>query len=109
MSRRSPIRGVSSLPTWRRCALDAPTRSPLIPMRKAGKGPPPSPPKGPALPFPNSYWVVPGRLLAGEHPEGVSSADTLERLQALLDAGISCFVDLTMPEEMHAYDVDLPT
>lgn len=77
-------------------------------MRKGGKASPAGP-AAPALPFPNSYWVIPGRLLAGEHPEGVSSADTLERLQNLLDAGITCFIDLTMPDEMHAYDVDLPT
>jgi ADP-ribosyl-[dinitrogen reductase] hydrolase len=59
-------------------------------------------------PIPNSYWVIPGKLLAGEHPGGHSPQETQERLQRLLDAGISCFVDLTMPDELEPYDTELP-
>ncbi|MBM2853694.1 MAG: 2 protein [Steroidobacteraceae bacterium] len=59
-------------------------------------------------PLPNSYWVVPGRLLAGEHPSGPNGLATLERLQRLLDAGIDCFIDLTEPGELDAYDKLLP-
>lgn len=61
-----------------------------------------------APPLPNCYWVVPGLLLAGEHPGGATPEETQERLQRLLDAGIECFVDLTMPDEMPPYDVALP-
>ncbi|MBX5460925.1 MAG: ADP-ribosylglycohydrolase family protein [Steroidobacteraceae bacterium] len=61
-----------------------------------------------ARPHPNCYWVVPGKLLAGEHPAGVTLEETQQRLQDLLAAGIDCFIDLTMPGEMPAYDVDLP-
>jgi len=38
-------------------------------------------------PTPRVYWVVPGRLCAGEYP--------LERLELLQAAGVDAFVDLT--------------
>jgi len=52
--------------------------------------------------------VVPGKLLAGEHPGGATRAETQARLKRLIDAGITCFIDLTMPDELEPYDVDLP-
>lgn len=39
------------------------------------------------LPHRGCYWVLPGRLLAGPYPE--------IELQALLNAGVDCFIDLT--------------
>ena len=51
----------------------------------------------PARPFGNCYWLWPGRLLAGEHPGYAGEAALAARLQALRDAGITCFVDLTAP------------
>jgi ADP-ribosyl-[dinitrogen reductase] hydrolase len=54
-------------------------------------------------PLPNSYWVEPGRLLAGEHPSGASWSVTVERLQALLAAGVTLFVDLTEEHELTSY------
>lgn len=62
----------------------------------------------PAPPLPNSYWVFPGRLLAGEHPAGPTSESTRERLARLLAAGIECFIDLTEPAETDSYDAALP-
>lgn len=59
-------------------------------------------------PLPNSYWVEPGRLLAGEYPAAASEEGTRSRLRRLLDAGIDCFIDLTMPGELEAYDRLLP-
>ncbi|HKZ74384.1 MAG TPA: ADP-ribosylglycohydrolase family protein [Steroidobacteraceae bacterium] len=61
-----------------------------------------------SAPLPNSYWVLPGRLLAGEHPQGRTAEETRSRLARLIDAGIDCFVDLTAPEERTSYDLDLP-
>jgi ADP-ribosylglycohydrolase len=61
-----------------------------------------------ARPLPSSYWVLPGQLLAGEHPVADTRVQTRARVRALLDAGINCFLDLTMPQELDAYDVDLP-
>jgi len=46
-------------------------------------------------PHDNCYWVEPGRFLAGEYPGDGSSDRALERLQAYLDLGVDCFVDLT--------------
>jgi rhodanese/phosphatase family protein len=59
-------------------------------------------------PLPNTYWVLPGRLLAGEHPYGKDDADTLRRLDQLRDAGINYFVDLTEENEMPSYRGLLP-
>lgn len=54
-------------------------------------------------PLPNSYWVIPGSLLAGEHPGGVDEAETLSRLAALRQAGTDCFIDLTETGELPEY------
>ncbi len=59
-------------------------------------------------PLPNSYWVLPGKVLAGEHPSGKTPQATRERLQRLMDAGVECFVDLTEPGELKSYDAQLP-
>jgi ADP-ribosylglycohydrolase len=59
-------------------------------------------------PIPNSYWVEPGRMLAGEHPDGGSEQATRARIEALLDAGVKCFVNLTEPDELPDYSRHLP-
>ncbi|HEY5559970.1 MAG TPA: ADP-ribosylglycohydrolase family protein [Steroidobacteraceae bacterium] len=59
-------------------------------------------------PLPNSYWVEPDRILAGEHPAGGSKEATLDRLRRLLAAGINCFIDLTEPGELDSYEKFLP-
>jgi ADP-ribosylglycohydrolase len=59
-------------------------------------------------PVPESYWVVPGRLLAGEYPGSYSRADALDRLRRFIAAELTCFVDLTEPEELPPYNVLLP-
>jgi len=63
---------------------------------------------GPAVPLPNSYWVIAGRVLAGEYPGGATPEMTRERLSRLLAAGIDCFLDLTHPHELLAYETALP-
>lgn len=55
-------------------------------------------------PLPNSYWVVPGRLLAGDHPCAKTLSETADRLQALLFAGVTLFIDLTEEGEASDYD-----
>lgn len=45
--------------------------------------------------LPDSYWVIPRQLLAGEYPCPNRDADARATLSALLDAGIRSFVDLT--------------
>ena len=46
-------------------------------------------------PLPRSYWVLPGKLLAGGHPLRGGP----EGVEALLGAGRDAFVDLTAPGE----------
>jgi ADP-ribosyl-[dinitrogen reductase] hydrolase len=62
----------------------------------------------PATPLPNTYWVVPGRVLAGEYPAAPDRAESRMRLARLIDAGVGCFLDLTQPHELPPYDADLP-
>lgn len=59
-------------------------------------------------PLPNSYWALPGRLLAGEHPAGETEVATRRRVDLLLAAGVRCFIDLTWVGEMASYVELLP-
>ena len=54
-------------------------------------------------PIPESYWVEPGRLLAGEYPAQFDSEQTRRRIDALIQAGFNSFIDLTKPNETIAY------
>jgi hypothetical protein len=58
-------------------------------------------------PDPNTYWVLPGGLPAGEYPGSRASETTRERLGRFLDAGVRHFVDLTQPSELAPYDTIL--
>ena len=49
----------------------------------------------PLRPHGNTYWVVPGRLLAGEHPHTGHPEALALRLQGLQATGVSCCIDLT--------------
>ncbi len=55
-------------------------------------------------PIANSYWVLPGRLLAGEYPGSISRAEALDRIHRLQQAGVDSFIDLTEEGEMPPYD-----
>ncbi|MGZ9165735.1 MAG: protein-tyrosine phosphatase family protein [Anaerolineales bacterium] len=59
--------------------------------------------KAEPLPIPESYWVEPGRLLAGEYPGGFDGELTRKHIHALLEAGFDTFIDLTGPNETLAY------
>mgnify|MGYP003694659383 CR=1 FL=1 len=48
----------------------------------------------PARPIPDSYWVIPGRFLAGEHPGSVSTRGGDGPSQALSRDRRSCFIDI---------------
>lgn len=51
----------------------------------------------PATPFPNSYWVLPGRFLAGEYPGDYEPHKARRKLTRMLQTGIRVFIDLTHP------------
>jgi ADP-ribosylglycohydrolase len=63
-----------------------------------------SPPK----PLAESYWVIPGRLLAGKYPGGKNLKELERRLGPLLDAGFDAFLDLTEEGELPGYVDYLP-
>jgi ADP-ribosylglycohydrolase len=67
-------------------------------------------PRTPDFPPPleNSYWVQPGRLLAGEYPGAGPEPVARARIRKLLDAGIGCFIDLTAAGELDPYAQWLP-
>ena len=54
-------------------------------------------------PNPNSYWVVRDRFLAGEYPSGNTAGEARHKIKSFLDAGITSFIDLTLPKEMLPY------
>src|SRR5690606_1948333 len=58
----------------------------------------------PERPWPNTYWVEPSRLLAGAYPGATTEQRTMYKLNALLDAGIRTFIDLTEDHELIRYD-----
>ncbi len=52
-------------------------------------------------PIPNSYWVRPGRLAAGEYPGAKDPSDAAAKIRTLLEAGVNHFIDLT-----HSYELE---
>ena len=54
-------------------------------------------------PISESYWVEPGRLLAGEYPGDYDEELARKRIEALIKAGFNTFIDLTQPNEMSPY------
>jgi hypothetical protein len=51
-------------------------------------------------PIPESYWLLEGRLLAGEYPGHFDDDSAREKLAAFLAAGIRSFIDLTERRDM---------
>jgi protein-tyrosine phosphatase len=62
-----------------------------------------SPAKYIPTPFPECFWVSPGHFLAGEYPAARRAGSPSPRLAALLEAGITRFIDLTRPGELPDY------
>ena len=50
-------------------------------------------------PIDHCYWVVPGKLLAGEYPRNKDDKSSRVKINALLGAGITNFIDLTEETE----------
>ncbi len=55
----------------------------------------------------NSYWVVPGSLLAGEYPGDRDEPQTRHKLARYLECRIDAFLDLTEAGELRPYEDDL--
>lgn len=52
------------------------------------------------LPFPRSYWVIPGLLIAGEYPGTKDSDATRQKIGKLLDTGVRLLINLMEPREL---------
>ncbi len=52
-------------------------------------------------PFPRSYWVVPGKLLAGCYPGSANKEEACSKLKVLLDHGIRHVINLMEPDELN--------
>ena len=66
----------------------------------------------PPRPIDMCYWVVPGKLLAGEYPRNLDEPSSIEKLARLTDAGVSAFIDLTEaggPLKPYAYLLNGPS
>ena len=59
------------------------------------------------VPFDRSYWIVPGKLLAGAYPGDLDPAAAENKVRAIIEAGIRCFVDLTSPEDRNMFGQSL--
>jgi predicted protein tyrosine phosphatase len=56
-------------------------------------------------PIPQSYWVVPGQILAGEYPASSYSPERArQRIAAFLQHGFDTFIDLTSPGDSLPYE-----
>lgn len=61
---------------------------------------------GDTLPRPHSncYWLLPGRIVAGEYPRAFDERSSRTKLAAIMAVGVRRFVDLTQEDELPAYD-----
>jgi len=53
----------------------------------------------PPVPFPRSYWVIPGKLLAGYYPGSKDPKEAATKLTALINSGIRHVINLMEPDE----------
>ena len=54
-------------------------------------------------PIANSYWVIESSFLAGEYPATTHEDSSRIKLQSILDAGVTAFIDLTEEGELKPY------
>ena len=53
----------------------------------------------PPVPFPRSYWIIPGKLLSGYYPGSKNPKEATAKLTALINAGIRHFINLMELDE----------
>ena len=51
----------------------------------------------------DSYWAIPGNVLAGPYPGAVDETTARLQVEAFLAAAVTCFVDLTEESELEPY------
>jgi hypothetical protein len=55
----------------------------------------------PLLPFPRSYWVIPGKFLAGAYPGSDDPKEAKEKISALICSGIRSVINLMEEDEVN--------
>jgi hypothetical protein len=60
------------------------------------------------IPFNRSYWVVPGKLLAGGYPGSENPVEEKRKLKGLIQAGIRHVISLMEPREYNRPDDPFP-
>jgi hypothetical protein len=60
------------------------------------------------IPFNRSYWVVPGKLLAGGYPGSEDQIEEERILKGLIQAGIRHVISLMEPQEYNSPDDPFP-
>ncbi len=50
-------------------------------------------------PVTDCFWLVPGKLMAGEYPGATTKDEARHKLRSFLDAGVGFFLDLTEENE----------
>ena len=58
-------------------------------------------------PNPDTYWVIPGKFLAGEYPGDKELVKAREKINRFLEVGVRHFVDLTELGELVPYEATL--
>lgn len=53
-----------------------------------------------SVPFPRSYWVLPGQFLAGCYPGSLNEEEAGQKLKGLLEHGIRHVINLMEPDEL---------
>jgi len=60
------------------------------------------------IPFNRSYWVVPGKLLAGGYPGSENPVEEKRKLKGLIQVGIRHVISLMEPQEYNRPDDPFP-
>ena len=60
------------------------------------------------VPFNRSYWVVPGKLLAGCYPGSEDAIEEERKLKGLIQAGIRHVISLMEPQEYNRPEDPFP-
>ncbi len=51
------------------------------------------------LPFPGTYWVLPGRFMAGQYPGSSDREEMKDKLGSMLDSGVDFILNLMIADE----------
>ena len=58
-----------------------------------------------SVPFSRSYWVIPGRFLAGAYPGSLNPEEAKEKMSALIHSGIRSVINLMEQDEVNSEGV----